>query len=93
MNPLTRLQCVCLSFQDLRIGDVTQLMDLYKQMVPVGLKAAWLSKQGSVSMPLHRACSSALITGRFGHFEIEDLRLMDVPELHKDFRALLSLQP
>lgn len=67
-------------------------MELYKQMVPVGLKAARLSKQGEYNMPLHRAISNAPMTGRFSHFEMEDLRMMDIPELHKDFHSLLSLQ-
>jgi hypothetical protein len=66
-------------------------MELYKQMVPVGLKAARLSKQGN-NMPLHRAISNAPMTGRFSYFEMEDLRIMDIPELHKDFHSLLSQQ-
>ena len=67
-------------------------MDLYKQMVPVGLRAAQLSKQVDASMPLHRCISSAPVMGRFTHFEFNDLRLIDVPELHSDFHSLLSLQ-
>ena len=68
-------------------------MELYKQMVPVGLKAARLSKQGNNNnMPLHWTISNAPMTGRFSYFEMEDLRIMDIPELHKDFHSLLSLQ-
>ncbi len=67
-------------------------MDLYKQMVPVGLKAALLSKQADASVPLHTLMSNAPMTGRFTHLGLEDLRLVDVPELHSDFHSLLSLQ-
>ena len=67
-------------------------MDLYKQMVPVGLKAVLLSKQADASVPLHTLMSNAPMTGRFTHLGLEDLRLVDVPELHSDFHSLLSLQ-
>ena len=78
--------------QDLCVGDVKQLLDLYKQMVPAGLKAALLSEQADASVPLHKVMSNAPMTGRFTHFGLEDLRLVDVPELHSDFHTLLSLQ-
>ena len=67
-------------------------MDLYKQMVPVGLKAALLSKQANLSVQLHTVMSTTPMTGRFTHFKMEDLRLVDVPEFHSDFHSLLSLQ-
>lgn len=96
-SQLCKVSCGCLlhtvsMVQDLRVGDVKQIMDLHKQMVPVGLKAAQHSKQADGKMPLHRAISSAPMTGRFSHFGVEQLRIMDVSELYKDFHSLLLLQ-
>lgn len=67
-------------------------MELYKQMVPVGLKAVRMSKQADASMPLHRCISDAPMMGRFTHLDTDHLRLVDVPELHSDFHSLLSSQ-
>ena len=71
------------------MGDVVPLLQAYQQMAPVGLSIAKLESQGTgLSLP-HFACSVPL-TGRFCHFKAADLRMMDVPELLKDYRRLLS---
>ena len=82
---------MCDVLQDVRIQDLTVLLQDYQQLAPAALARAW-AQADLQGLPLHAVASSMSLPGRFSHFQARDLRLGDVPALQADYRSLLTLQ-